>query len=198
MEWLDDTSWPKPAPAEFHLKLVAAAARVGGPGAARGRAAPRTVGRVGRRAAGGPGRAGRLGGGALARGRGAEAAGRPALAGGLRTLLDRDEGTTMNANGSLHAWGRSCARGRWRWNTARGRARPRARRGRAGGGSGRDAGRDGAERLRKIDPAAPAGRSRAPVGGGSVAGGDRIDQLSEKALAGCAATRSASSSRPST
>ena len=26
IEWLDDTSWPKPAPAEFHLKLVAAAA----------------------------------------------------------------------------------------------------------------------------------------------------------------------------
>lgn len=25
-EWLQDTSWPKPAPAEFHLKLVAAAA----------------------------------------------------------------------------------------------------------------------------------------------------------------------------
>ena len=25
-EWLDDTAWPKPAPAEFHLKLVAAAA----------------------------------------------------------------------------------------------------------------------------------------------------------------------------
>ena len=25
-EWLTDTSWPKPAPAEFHLKLVAAAA----------------------------------------------------------------------------------------------------------------------------------------------------------------------------
>jgi DNA-binding PadR family transcriptional regulator len=25
-EWLADTSWPKPAPAEFHLKLVAAAA----------------------------------------------------------------------------------------------------------------------------------------------------------------------------
>lgn len=25
-EWLDDTSWPKPAPAEFHLKLMAAAA----------------------------------------------------------------------------------------------------------------------------------------------------------------------------
>jgi len=24
-EWLGDTSWPKPAPAEFHLKLVAAA-----------------------------------------------------------------------------------------------------------------------------------------------------------------------------
>jgi hypothetical protein len=24
--WLRDTSWPKPAPAEFHLKLVAAAA----------------------------------------------------------------------------------------------------------------------------------------------------------------------------
>lgn len=24
--WIDDTSWPKPAPAEFHLKLVAAAA----------------------------------------------------------------------------------------------------------------------------------------------------------------------------
>lgn len=24
--WLDDVSWPKPAPAEFHLKLVAAAA----------------------------------------------------------------------------------------------------------------------------------------------------------------------------
>jgi DNA-binding PadR family transcriptional regulator len=26
MAWLADTSWPKPAPAEFHLKLVAAAA----------------------------------------------------------------------------------------------------------------------------------------------------------------------------
>ena len=26
MEWLGDTSWPKPAPAEFHLKLVTAAA----------------------------------------------------------------------------------------------------------------------------------------------------------------------------
>lgn len=26
MEWLRDTSWPKPAPAEFHLKLVSAAA----------------------------------------------------------------------------------------------------------------------------------------------------------------------------
>jgi DNA-binding PadR family transcriptional regulator len=25
-EWLDDTAWQKPAPAEFHLKLVAAAA----------------------------------------------------------------------------------------------------------------------------------------------------------------------------
>jgi DNA-binding PadR family transcriptional regulator len=25
-QWLHDTSWPKPAPAEFHLKLVAAAA----------------------------------------------------------------------------------------------------------------------------------------------------------------------------
>jgi DNA-binding PadR family transcriptional regulator len=25
-EWLEDTSWPKPAPTEFHLKLVAAAA----------------------------------------------------------------------------------------------------------------------------------------------------------------------------
>ena len=24
--WLQDTSWPKPAPAEFHLKLVVAAA----------------------------------------------------------------------------------------------------------------------------------------------------------------------------
>ena len=26
MQWLEDTSWPKPAPAEFHLKLGAAAA----------------------------------------------------------------------------------------------------------------------------------------------------------------------------
>ena len=26
VEWLADTAWPKPAPAEFHLKLVAAAA----------------------------------------------------------------------------------------------------------------------------------------------------------------------------
>ena len=25
-DWLEDTSWPKPAPAEFHLKLMAAAA----------------------------------------------------------------------------------------------------------------------------------------------------------------------------
>jgi DNA-binding PadR family transcriptional regulator len=31
MEWLEDTSWPKPAPAEFHLKLVAAAAGLGDP-----------------------------------------------------------------------------------------------------------------------------------------------------------------------
>ena len=31
MEWLADTSWPKPAPAEFHLKLVAAAAGLGDP-----------------------------------------------------------------------------------------------------------------------------------------------------------------------
>ena len=30
-EWLEDTSWPKPAPAEFHLKLVAAAAAAGLP-----------------------------------------------------------------------------------------------------------------------------------------------------------------------
>ena len=31
-EWLEDTSWPKPAPAEFHLKLVAAAtAELGDP-----------------------------------------------------------------------------------------------------------------------------------------------------------------------
>jgi DNA-binding PadR family transcriptional regulator len=30
-EWLADTSWPKPAPAEFHLKLVAAAAGLGDP-----------------------------------------------------------------------------------------------------------------------------------------------------------------------
>jgi DNA-binding PadR family transcriptional regulator len=30
-EWLEDTSWPKPAPAEFHLKLVAAAAGLGDP-----------------------------------------------------------------------------------------------------------------------------------------------------------------------
>jgi DNA-binding PadR family transcriptional regulator len=28
-QWLADTSWPKPAPAEFHLKLVAAAAAAG-------------------------------------------------------------------------------------------------------------------------------------------------------------------------
>jgi DNA-binding PadR family transcriptional regulator len=26
MDWLADTTWPKPAPAEFHMKLVAAAA----------------------------------------------------------------------------------------------------------------------------------------------------------------------------
>jgi DNA-binding PadR family transcriptional regulator len=29
--WLDDVSWPKPAPAEFHLKLVAAAAGLADP-----------------------------------------------------------------------------------------------------------------------------------------------------------------------
>lgn len=33
LEWLDDTTWPKPAPAEFHLKLMAAAAAgLGDPG----------------------------------------------------------------------------------------------------------------------------------------------------------------------
>jgi DNA-binding PadR family transcriptional regulator len=32
LEWLGDTGWPKPAPAEFHLKLVVAvAARLGDP-----------------------------------------------------------------------------------------------------------------------------------------------------------------------
>ena len=64
---------------------------------------------------------------------------------------------------------------------------------------GRDAGRDGAERLRQVDAAAPAGRPGAPVGRGGVAGG-APHRPAEREGAGSAAphTRSASSSRPST
>ena len=173
MEWLEDTSWPKPAPAEFHLKLVAAAAAgLGDPVRLVDAQRHALLGRAGRCAAGRVGGAGRLGRRALARGRGAEAAGGPALARGLRALLERNEGTMMNANESLSQRGAGPAHARAGEGIRPGSGpRARARRGRAGCAAGRDAGRDGAERLRKVDAAAPAGRPGAPFGRRGVAGG---------------------------
>ena len=52
MDWLEDTSWPKPAPAEFHLKRCRRGGGTPRPGAARGHTATRAAGRIGRGAAG--------------------------------------------------------------------------------------------------------------------------------------------------
>ena len=95
-QWLDDVSWPKVAPTDFHLKLVAAAQT--------GLADPVSLVDAQRRELlrrlrdvqqliqlGAPGRPR----GAAARGRGPAAASRHPLAGDLRTSLDR-EGTTVN------------------------------------------------------------------------------------------------------
>jgi DNA-binding PadR family transcriptional regulator len=92
VEWLD-TSRPKPAPAEFHLKLVvAAAAGLADPVRlvdAQRHALLAGLAAAQRAALAEPGRLGR---GAPARGRGGEATGGPALAGGLRSLLERGKG----------------------------------------------------------------------------------------------------------
>ena len=89
-EWLAEVSWPKPDLAEFHLKLVAAAAAgLADPLTHRGRAAPRVAAPAARRPAGRDGRAGRLGRRAVVGGHRAAAAGGPALAGGVRAELDR-------------------------------------------------------------------------------------------------------------
>ena len=91
--WLAEVSWPRPDLAEFHLKLVAAAAAgLADPVAHRGRPAPRAAAPAARRAARRDGRAGRLGRRAAAGGHRAAAAGGPALAGGMRAELDQPEG----------------------------------------------------------------------------------------------------------
>ena len=51
------------------------------------------------------------------------------------------------------------------------------------GRRGRDAGRDGTERLREVDAAAPAGRPGPALGGEIWLAGQRIDQMGERALA---------------
>ena len=97
-EWLEDTSWPKPAPAEFHLKLVAAAAAgLADPVGIVDQSAPGAVARARAGPASGSGRAGRVGRRASARGRRAEAAGGSALARSLRAVLERGEGAVMQA-----------------------------------------------------------------------------------------------------
>ena len=87
-EWLAEVSWPKPDLAEFHLKLVAAAAAGLADPSRRGRAASRVAAPVARRPARRDGRAGRLGRRAVVGGHRAAAAGGPALAGGMRAELD--------------------------------------------------------------------------------------------------------------
>ena len=101
-EWLADTSWPKPAPAEFHLKLVAAAAAgLGDPVRLVDTQRHAVLAGLAADAARRAGRAGRLGRRAVARRRRAEAAGGPALARGVRPVLDLGEGITMTAGESL-------------------------------------------------------------------------------------------------
>ena len=78
--WLSEVTWPGPAPAEFHLKLVAAAAG-GWPTRCRSSTlSAANCSGAARRAAGRDGGAGRLGRRAGARGRDPAAAGGPALA----------------------------------------------------------------------------------------------------------------------
>ncbi len=87
-EWLDDTSWPKPAPAEFHLKLVAAAAAgLADPVGIVDRQRRELLVGLGQAQRAALGRAGRVGRGAPARGRRAPAAGGSALARGLRAAI---------------------------------------------------------------------------------------------------------------
>ena len=89
-EWLAEVGWPKPDLAEFHLKLVAAAAA--------GLADPLTIVETQRRELlrrlrdaqrAAVGRASGLGRGAVAGGHRPATAGGPALAGGVRDELDR-------------------------------------------------------------------------------------------------------------
>jgi Transcriptional regulator PadR-like family len=83
-EWLAEVTWPKPDLAEFHLKLVAAAAAgLADPMTIGRRPAPRADPTAARRAARGDGRVGRLGRCVVVGGDRAPAAGGPALAGGM-------------------------------------------------------------------------------------------------------------------
>ena len=93
--WLAEVSWPRPDLAEFHLKLIAAAAAgLADPIAivdAQRRELLRRLRDAQRAAMAEPDRLGRR---AAAGGHRAAAAGGPALAGGLRAELDRSEGAT--------------------------------------------------------------------------------------------------------
>ena len=96
-DWLAEVSWPRPDLAEFHLKLVAAAAAgLADPMAivdAQRRELLRRLRDAQRAAMAEPDGSDA---GAAAGGHRAAAAGGPALAGGLRAELDRPEGPTMS------------------------------------------------------------------------------------------------------
>ena len=80
-DWLAEVSWPRPDLAEFHLKLAAAAAAgLADPVTMVGAQRARTAGPAARGAAGRDGGAGRIRCRAAAGGRGAAAAGGPAVA----------------------------------------------------------------------------------------------------------------------
>ena len=98
-EWLTEVSWPKPDLAEFHLKLIAAAAAgLADPLAivdAQRRELLRRLRDAQRAALDEPAAPGR----AAAGGHRAPAPGRPALAGDLRANLDRAKGSIMSKAG---------------------------------------------------------------------------------------------------
>ena len=92
-EWLAEVSWPKPDLAEFHLKLLAAAAaRLADPVAIVDAQRRELLRRPARCPACRDGRAARIGGRAAFGRYRAPAAGRPALAGGMRAHVDEAEG----------------------------------------------------------------------------------------------------------
>ena len=166
-EWLAEVSWPKPDLAEFHLKLIAAAAA--------GLADPIGIVDAQRREL-------------LRRLRDAQRAAMAEPDGSDAALLL--EGIVLRLQADLR-WLEACE-ANWtdpeekemsgarngaasRSRAAQGlrqgrRARARRRRGRPGRRHRRDPGGDGAERMREVDAAAPARRPRPAVGGRAVAG----------------------------